>query len=140
MSIISSVRDFLLTCPLFDDIPITVDYLPSSATEASIEAIPVPYTVKQYTDGSKICNYQFVVAVRFPWYSDENEGISCSKWFEDFSTWLEIQSNLNNLPNLPDGLSPISIYAVPNRFGTDGKNSSARYQMVCRLTFFKDKP
>lgn len=139
MSIISAVKEFLLTCPLFDEIPITIDYLPSSATEAAIEAVPVPYTVKQYTDGSKICRYQFIVALRFPWFADENEGLLCSRWFEDFSNWLDSQTEANILPILPEGLKAINMYATPNRFGVDGKNSSGRYQMVCQMTFFKDK-
>ena len=139
MSIISAVRDYLKMCPLFENIPIAVDYLASSPTEAAIDSIPVPHVIKSYTDGSSLCYYQFSVAMRFPWYGDESNGLKCSEWFENFSEWLENMSCLKILPELPLGLTPLKIEALPNRFGYDGKNSSARYQLICNLTFLKER-
>ena len=139
MSIISALRDYLTTCPQFDNIPITVDYLATTPTEGSIEGVPVPYVIKKYTDGSSLCRYQFTVAMRFPWLGDELCGLKSSQWFEELSQRFEQDSDCGNLPSLPEGMNAVKIEALPNRFGFDGKNSSVRYQLICGLTFFKTK-
>ena len=139
MSIISTVRDYLKTCPLFDNIPITVDFLSASPTEVSIDGVPAPHVIKKYTDGSRLCKYSFILGARFPWYGDESAGFSANEWFEEICGWFEEMSNSGFLPKLPAGLTPIKIEGLPNRFDYDGKNSSARYQMICALTFFKQK-
>ena len=139
MSIISALRDYLMTCPQFDNIPITVDFLTTHPTEGSIEAVPVPHILKKYTDGGALCRYQFAIAMRFPWIGDEQEGIRCSEWFENLCVWFDDASSTGNLPSLPEGLTAVKIEALPNRFGFDGKNSSVRYQMICGLTFFRTK-
>ena len=139
MSIISSLREFLLTCPYFKNIPLAVDFLTSTENEAAIEPVPVSQEIKKYTDGGKICCYSFTVAMRFPWFADDDNGIRCSQWFEDFSAWLDDATENRRLPQLPEGMTAIAIRAVPNRFGFDGKNSLARYQVICNLTFLKEK-
>lgn len=139
MSIISALRDYLKACPYFDKIPITVDYLATSATEGSLEPIPVPYTLKQYTDGSALLKYQFTVAMRFPWFGDDSSGLKSSEWFEGLCRWFEQSTDEGNLPKLPKGMEAVKIEAFPNRFGFDGKNSSVRYQMICGLTYLKLK-
>ena len=139
MSIISSLREYLLTCPLFENIPVTVDFLATTPTEGSIEGVPVPYVLKSYTDGSSLCRYQFIVAMRFPWIGDGSEGLRSSEWFEQLSDWFDKESDKGNLPVLPPCMTAVKIQALPNRFGFDGKNSSVRYQMICGLTFFKRK-
>ncbi len=137
MSYITAVRDFLCTCPMFENIILGVDYLSEHSGEAAVEGVAVPDVLREYTDGSALCGYSFVISARLPWVGDENDGIEAQKMFEQISMWLDESSEKGTLPNLGDLGYAIKVEALPNRFGYDGKNCSARYQMVCRMIFYK---
>lgn len=61
-TIIQSLRDYFLTCPLMGDSAINVDYLPEGPeVEYSIDTTPATEIVKQYIDGSSVRQYLFVI-------------------------------------------------------------------------------
>lgn len=58
-------------------------------------------------------------------------------FFELFKTWLEEQSKLKNLPKL-DKYKSLKIEALTNGYAFDTDVDNARYQIQCKLTYFKE--
>ena len=141
MKIIESVKNFILTCPYLAELAaVNVDFLPDSPDTYSIEEVPTSSVIRTYLDGSQERQYVFVFASRF-YYSDETKNnIENSGFYEDFSDWLDEQSQNGNLPIMRDGLTPTKIEAISSGylFDISGDLSNARYQIQCRLIYDKE--
>ena len=141
MKIIESVKNFILTCPHLAELArVNVDFLPDSPDTYSIEEVPTNSVIKTYLDGSQERQYVFVFASRF-YYSDETKNnIENSGFYEDFSDWLDEQTQKGILPIMRDGLTPTKIEAISSGylFDISGDLSNARYQIQCRLIYDKE--
>ena len=141
MKIIESVKNFILTCPCLDELAaVNVDFLPDSTDTYSIEEVPVNSVLKTYLDGSQERQFVFVFASRF-FYSDETRNnLENSGFYEDFSDWLDEQTEKGNFPVMRDGLTPTKIEAMSSGylFDVSGDLSNARYQIQCRLIYDKE--
>lgn len=141
MSIIQSVREYLMKCPYIDDLSrINVDFLPEDPTTYSIEQTPSEPIVKKYLDGTTDRQFTFVFACRM-YYSDELiNNINNSGFFERFQDWLFENSEDGILPELEDGLIPNKIEAISSGYLYDisGNLTNARYQVQCRLLYEKE--
>lgn len=141
MKIIESVKNFILTCPYLAELAaVNVDFLPDSPDTYSIEEVPTNAVIQTYLDGSQERQYVFVFASRF-YYSDETKNnIENSGFYEDFSDWLDEQTQNGNLPVMRDGLTATKIEAVSSGylFDISGDLSNARYQIQCRLIYDKE--
>ena len=60
-TIIQSLWDYFLACPLMCDRKINVDFLPEKSLEYSIDTTPATEIIKQYVDGSSVRQYLFVI-------------------------------------------------------------------------------
>ena len=87
MTVSEYIRDMFLTCPHIEQMPISIDYLSDTPTEAAIEAVAVPKPVKVYTDGSKVMRYQFILSLRLPWFNQD--GGMGSGIIENVCDWVE---------------------------------------------------
>lgn len=139
MTIAEYLRNTFLACPHLNDMPLSIDYLSDTPSEAAIEPSAVSKPVKIYTDGSKIMRYQFVLSLRLPWFnSDTSEGTEITEkvceWTEEIS-----ERGLSPMNDVGENLTPISIMPYPNRYNVDGKNSSARYQAIFEFYYLKTK-
>ncbi len=141
MSIIESIRDYILTCPYLGDLAkVNVDFLPDDATTYSIEQTPSEPIIKRYLDGTTDRQLTFVFACRL-FYSDERiNNINNSGFFEKFQEWLFDNSDNGILPEMEDGLIPEKIEAISSGYLYDisGDLSNARYQIQCRLLYEKE--
>ena len=141
MKIIESVKNFILTCPYLAELKaVNVDFLPESPDTYSIEEVPTNSVLQTYLDGSQERQYVFVFASRF-YYSDETRNnIENSGFYEDFSDWLDKQTQIGKLPVMRDGLTPTKIEAMSSGylFDISGDLSNARYQIQCRLIYDKE--
>ena len=141
MKIIESVKKFILTCPLLEELAaINVDFLPESPDTYSIEQVPTNSVIQTYLDGSQERQFVFVFASRF-YYSDETRNnIENCGFYEAFSDWLDEQTKSGNLPIMRDGLTPTKIEAMSSGylFDVSGDLSNARYQIQCRLIYDKE--
>lgn len=141
MSIIESIKDFIIECPYLDDMAsLNVDYLDDGKKSLSIEEVPTNTILESYLDGSSERQFVFVIAARLH-YSDEiRNNIDNSGLFENVQNWLEECTENNQLPQLEEGLSPYAIEAMSNGylFGLGGDLTSARYQIQCRLIYYKE--
>ena len=141
MKIIESVKNFILTCPYLAELAaVNVDFLPDSPDTYSIEEVPTNSVIRTYLDGSQERQYVFVFASRF-YYSEEiRNNIENSGFYENFSDWLDEQTQNGNLPIMRDGLTPTKIEAMSSGylFDVSGDFSNARYQIQCRLIYDKE--
>lgn len=138
MTLMESIRNFIKQCPhinTFSNI-LGVDFLAEETESYSIEEIPCTPIIKKYVDGSSVRQYLFIFSSRKSYGSDILTNLDNLGFFELFSTWLEEQSNLENLPILKNG-EALKIEALTNGYAFDTNIDNARYQIQCKLTYFR---
>ena len=81
-TIIHSLWDYFLTCPLMGDKKINIDFLPEKSLEYSIDTTPATEIVKRYVDGSSVRQYLFVIRSVQDYGSDVLQNIANSGFFE----------------------------------------------------------
>lgn len=142
MTIVESVKNFILTCPLLDDLKrLNIDFLPEDPDTYSIEGIPAPEIIKTYLDGSTERQFVFVFAARFFYSEEVRNNIENSGFYEQFAEWLEEQTEAENFPVLTGKRTASKIEAMSSGYLYDiaGDFSNARYQIQCRLIYDKEK-
>ena len=141
MTIVESVKDFILTCPLLDDLKrLNIDFLPEDPDTYSIEGIPAPEIINTYLDGSTERQFVFVFAARLFYSEEVRNNIENSGFYEQFAEWLEEQTEADNLPQLAEGKTASKIEAMSSGYLYDiaGDLTNARYQIQCRLIYDKE--
>lgn len=143
MTIIESVRDYILSCPYLEDLQkVNVNFLPENSDNCSIEEVSNQNgsLTKKFLDGSSEREFNFVLACVFDYSEDLQTNIDSSEFFENFQEWIE-DNDLNEVyPQLKDGLKPLSIsvttsgylYYVPE------KMDRAIYQIQLKLEYAKE--
>lgn len=142
MTIIESVKDFILTCPLLTELKsLNIDFLPEDPDTYSIENIPAQEILKTYLDGSTERQFVFVFAARMFYSEEVRNNIENSGFYEKFAEWLEEQTEADNLPALTGGKTASKVEAMSSGYLYDiaGDLSNARYQIQCRLIYDKEK-
>lgn len=142
MTIIESVKDFILTCPLLAELKsLNIDFLPEDPDTYSIENIPAQEILKTYLDGSTERQFVFVFAARMFYSEEVRNNIENSGFYEKFAEWLEEQTEADNLPILTGGKTASKVEAMSSGYLYDiaGDLSNARYQIQCRLIYDKEK-
>lgn len=142
MAIIEAVRDYIMTCPLLEDLArINVEFLPEDTSTYSIESVPTQTIISTYIDGSTTRQFVFVFASRLLYTEELRNNIENSGFYEAFENWLEENSENGVFPTLAEGLTPTKIEAMSSGylFDISGDLSNARYQIQCRLIYEKEK-
>lgn len=137
-TIIKSLWNYFLACPLTGDRKLNVDYLPESGIEYSIDTTPATDIGKKYTDGSSIRQYLFVFRSVNEYGSNALQNIANSGFYEQFSDWLEQQNLESNFPELPVGKTPIKIEAQSTGYLFTTGPAVGRYQIQCRLLYLQE--
>ena len=137
-TIIQSLWDYFLACPLMCDRKINVDFLPEKSLEYSIDTTPASEIIKQYVDGSSVRQYLFVIRSVQDYGSDVLQNIANSGFFESLSNWLEEQRRKKNFPTLPSGKEPQKIEAQSTGYLFVSGPDTGKYQIQCRLQYFQE--
>ena len=137
-TIIHSLWDYFLTCPLMGDKKINIDFLPEKSLEYSIDTTPATEIVKRYVDGSSVRQYLFVIRSVQDYGSDVLQNIANSGFFESLSNWLEEQTRNKNFPILPSGKEPKKIEAQSTGYLFVSGPDTGKYQIQCRLQYFQE--
>lgn len=138
MSIISAVREYLQSCPLFDDGKINIDYLSDKdGHEYSIDTSPAEEVVTQYMSGSAMCQYVFNVRSKSGYSQDTVQQIANSGFFEEFTKWIKTQNKRKALPKLEVGLTPLKVEALSTGYLSANFVNQTQYQIQCRLLYFR---
>ena len=137
-TIIQSLWDYFLACPLMCGRKINVDFLPEKSLEYSIDTTPATEIIKQYVDGSSVRQYLFVIRSVQDYGSDVLQNIANSGFFESLSNWLEEQTRKKNFPTLPSGKEPQKIEAQSTGYLFVSGPDTGKYQIQCRLQYFQE--
>ncbi len=138
-TIIQSLRDYFLTCPLMDGTRINVDYLPDEGMEYSIDTTPATEVVKTYTNGDTLRQYLFIIGSVNDYGSDVLQNIANSGFYEQLADWLEEQDDKENFPVLPKGMTPTLIKAQSTGYLFTTSPNSGKYQIQCKLNYIQRK-
>ncbi len=138
-SMISSIREYLLTCPALTDGVIHVNFLDSDPITYTIDEVAAQPVVKRYTDGSTVRQVVFILASSEYYSRDALENLKTCGVYEQIADWMERQSNAGNLPALTAGTAQ-KIEATTNGYcmSADIQENIQRYQIQCRLTYLKE--
>lgn len=143
MTIIESVRKYILNCPYIDDLAkVNVNFLTRDTNNYSIEEMPSMNgnIIKKYIDGSTDREFNFVFACVFDYSEDLQTNIENSGFFENFQEWIE-ENDINGIyPELREGLHPYSIAVTTTGFLSfvPEKMDRAIYQVQLKLLYEKE--
>jgi len=135
MSIIESIRNFIMTCPYLKNGVLGVDFLGKSGY--AVEAIPSSPVLKKYADGGTFKQFRFYFTSREKYGADFQKNIENSRFYENFSDWLKQQNELKNLPVLESGRVAQRIDALSDGFIDISSANDAKYKIECRLIYFE---
>ncbi len=139
--IISSIRDYILTCPYLTKLSnMGINYLDEKSDSFSIEEIPSKTIVTRHVDGSSERQLIFVVCSIFDFSDELQNQINNSGFYEDFSDWIEENNEKGIFPTLKNGLIPEEIQVDTSGYLYSILNGmrKARYQIQCKLTYTKE--
>ncbi len=143
MTIIESVRKYILECPYLEDLAkVNVNFLPKNPNNYSIEEVPNQNgsILKRYLDGSSEREFNFIFACIFDYSEELQINLDNSGFFENFQEWIE-NNDLNGIyPKLEDGLEPneIKVTTTGYLFYVPEKMDRAIYQIQLKLIYEKE--
>ncbi len=141
MSLIQAIYDFMQGCPLLDgDGKVRVNFLGEEPIEYVIEEVPAEPIVKRFLDGSSVRQMLFIFGSREDYDKNAVQNMISSSFYERLSEWLEKQTHNGDLPILPESMEAQSIEAVTTAYAieADELGKTARYQIQCKLTYYKE--
>ena len=136
-TIIESLRDYFLKCPLMGENKVNVDYLPEKGIEYSIDTTPATEVIKKYVNGDSKRQYLFVIRSVNDYGSDTLQNIANSGFYENLSDWFEAQTDAENFPELPAGKEPEKIEAQSTGYLFTTSPDAGKYQRQCRLVYLQ---
>ncbi len=131
---------YFLKCPLLKDGVFRVDALGSEPIEYALESAVTSPVLRTYVDGSSIRQYQFNFNSREAYSMDRILAIQNESFYEDFCNWVEEQSLLENLPEMPQGCEAQALTVLAPGFMLDATMENAFYQVQLQLQYFKEAP
>ena len=137
-TIIRSLWDYFMSCPLMDGNKINIDYLPDDPLEFSIDVNPATEIVKRYVGGSSIRQHLFVIRSANDYGPDVLQNLANSGFYEQLSAWMEEQCAKGNLPVLPAGQEAQRISAQSTGYLFAPGAKTGKYQIQCRLQYFQE--
>ena len=136
-TIVESLYVYFKQCPLMENRKINVDFLPEEGVEYSIDTTPAAQIVKEYTNGSSIRQYLFVIRSVMDYDSNQLQNIANSGFFEKLATWMEEQTKKGNLPLLPSSMMAQKIMARSTGYLFTIGPDVGKYQIQCALQYFQ---
>lgn len=136
-SILSYIRDFILTCPLLDGENVNVDYIGTNMTY-SIDALPCDPVIKTYVDGGKQKQFQFAFTSKEQYDEDVRINIENSGFYEAFEEWLDEQSTLGRFPEMGEKQSPVRFETKNKGYLYDIEEVYAKYRIECRFIYTQE--
>ena len=141
MNIIECLRDYVSQCPYLDEFSesVNVDYLSDDYGSYSIEEVPTDPIVKRYLDGSTERQFDFIFCSRESYGADVIQNIDNSGFYENFSDWIERNSDKGILPYLGDNRTALRIVTTTGGYAFATDINQARYQIQLKLIYLQRK-
>ncbi len=134
---IEIIREYIATCPFLNDGHIDINYIGKDIGDYSVEEIVTSNPIiKKFTDGSSIRCLLFNLVSR-----EKYEGgvittnLATSKFYEDFSNWIETNNIKEILPNI-EGIQ--NIECISNGYLTAINDNEAVYQIQMKIEYYKE--
>lgn len=140
MSVISSVREYLMSAPGFDTKRINIDNLSDSVGGISVDSEPSDRIVTRYLDGSSKRRLVFTISSRNFYTTEIQNQKQNIEAFEQLSEWLDKQRFLRNVPQLEAGKTALSIEMTSSPYPilVDEATATARYQASCEIIYLQE--
>ena len=135
MSIIESIRDYMLTFPGLHEGDLCIDFLGTEPEQCSLEPVPCDPIYRKYTDGGALKQYLFVFASREYYSADVEQCAANQAFYEDFAAWVRSQNDAGNLPDLGTGKDAFSLEVLTSGYAFSEDAKTARYQIQLRLIY-----
>lgn len=135
---ISAVQTYIKTCAdLASGAPVWVNYLGETPTEYAIVPLPGGGIVNELTDLAGNTTREFMFAFQsVESTADDIARLAASGFYEEFSEWLEEQTEAGTLPTLASGRTAVKIEALGAGFlFRQGESATGVYQIQCKLTY-----
>lgn len=138
MSIIESIREFMMKCPELKDGYFRVDALGNRPTEYTIESMACEPWIERYVNGGGTKQYLFSLSSREYYSAGSMQNVENLAFYEGLCEWIEECNASGELPELGDGMTSeeVEIVSTGYLYSTDGK--TARYQVQLRLVYEKE--
>lgn len=135
-AMIDKVRDYIAKCPYLKEYAeLNIDYLTDKVVTYSINKNagynPI---LHKFLHGSER-QLLFTFDSKLHWNEDIQNNIDNSKFFEDFSNWLETNNKNKIFPNI-SGAYSIGVTTDGYIFATNA--NEAIYRIQCFLYYFKE--
>lgn len=137
---IDSIRDYIATCPYLKEfVEINVDYLVDKVVAYSVNpSVGFNPIVNEDILGNQERQFLFTFDSKLYWNSEVQNNIDNSKFYEDFSNWLEENNKKGIFPTLSSGEHPTKIQALTNGYVFQTNSDEAIYRIQCRLEYTKE--
>lgn len=141
MSIISSLRAFIATCPsLSSGALLLVDHLGEIPVQYAIIPQAGQKIVESYINGGSLREFPFLFRSMESTAADL-ERIENAGFYETFADWLETQTEAETLPTLGTGKTATKIEATTwGYLYEEGQSETGIYQISCRLEYEQAAP
>jgi len=136
---IEDIRTYIASCNLLDQYTaVNVDYLVDKVKAYSVnESTAYNTIVEEDISGIQHKQCLFTFDSKFYWNEEVANNIANLNFYENFSEWLEDNSNNNIFPTLNYGLTATKIMALTNGYIFQTKNDEAIYRIQCVLFYDK---
>ena len=134
-SIIESIREYILECPLLDERTLNVDYL-NERMAYSLDPLPCDPVVQKYVDGGKKKQYQFAFSSKDLYDADSRINIENSGFYQRLEEWFEEQTEKDHLPYLENPKQEsLAIETLNSGYLYDVETNLGQYRIECRLIY-----
>ena len=142
MTIIEQLRQYFLTCPVFEGKRLNIDCLTSDPGSYSIDSVPTERIQKRYMDGSTVRRQLFTISSRAYYGPDLNQQRENIGLFEALESWLDEKDALGQLPPLGNKRRARSLNVLSSAYPIDvedgDQGSTARYQIQFELIYLQE--
>ena len=137
--IYDAVCNFIKLCPFLEVEGVNINFLGSKPTSYTIEPMPNTPVIRKYVDGAELRQYDFVFASREYFGQDVINNGKITAFYEKLQEWIEKQSDIGNLPILEGKKQAQAIEVVAGGYLYDQTETTARYQIQCKLIYLKQE-
>lgn len=135
ISIIESIRAFILTCPFLADWRVNVDYIGVDMSY-SVDPLPCMPTLARCVDGGRKKQFQFAFMSKEEYDEDARINIENSGFYQWFEEWMEQRADAGIFPELSNPKQTVTgIETLNSGYLFDAENKMALYRIECRLLY-----
>ncbi len=140
MTIIEALRNYIDECPHLDPSrrQVSVNFMGADPIQYGIYPLPGEKVIEKYIVSGGVYEYPFAFRVVAS-NTDDYALLETQGFFEQFSAWLDEESESDILPDLPSGKTAMIIEALSNGYMVEqGDSGTSIYEVPCKLIYEKE--